>query len=117
LKQPAGQTRALEDERYRSRQGEVSSLIAEDTLAKLEREIQRLKEARRRGFLFTKRQGSMPSIVQFQSEKSRQKLVVGLAITGEVRAQLEIERDRVLKYPLPGAACHVRFGAGLSGVD
>src|SRR5262249_51702251 len=46
------QARKQEEERYRSRQGEVSSLIAENTLAKLEREIEKLKGERQQGLLF-----------------------------------------------------------------
>ena len=38
--------RRHEEERYRSRRGEVSALIAENTLAKLEREIEQLKGQR-----------------------------------------------------------------------
>jgi hypothetical protein len=40
-----------EDERYRSRQGEISTLISENTLAKLEREITKLAPAQQ-GLLF-----------------------------------------------------------------
>ncbi len=41
-----------EEERYRSRQGEVSALIAENTLAKLEKEIGQLRIQRKQGRLF-----------------------------------------------------------------
>ena len=44
--------RQQEEERYRSRQGEVSALIAETTLAKLEREVAELKVKRQQGLLF-----------------------------------------------------------------
>ena len=41
-----------EDERYRSRQGEVSALIAETTIQKLERELEKMKNVRQQGLLF-----------------------------------------------------------------
>jgi hypothetical protein len=44
--------REVETERYKSRQGEVSTLIAENTLAKLEREIGKLRVERAQGRLF-----------------------------------------------------------------
>jgi hypothetical protein len=46
------EARRTEEERYRSRQGEVSSLIAETTLAKLEREIVKLEGELAQGLLF-----------------------------------------------------------------
>jgi hypothetical protein len=46
------QARKLEDERYRSRQGEISTLIAETTIERLEREIQKLQVERHQGLLF-----------------------------------------------------------------
>jgi hypothetical protein len=46
------QARTDEEERYRSRQGEVSALITENTLAKIEREIEKLKVERQQGLLF-----------------------------------------------------------------
>ena len=44
LERDGQRARSQEDERYRSRQGEVSSLIAENTLIKLEREIEEMKQ-------------------------------------------------------------------------
>jgi hypothetical protein len=94
-----GEARALEDERYRSRQGEISSLIAENTLAKLEREIQDLKEARRQGFLFDE-ESRIDEIDRSIEEKQKE---IGRRTRHyvEVREQLEKERDRILKFQLP----------------
>jgi hypothetical protein len=96
----AGQlARKEEDERYRSRQGEISSLIVENTLAKLERDIGRLKEERRQGLLFDAAEGLEAldrSIQEKEEELERRRKHYE-----EVRVQLEIERDRILNYLLP----------------
>lgn len=93
------QARKQEDERYRSRQGEVSSLIAENTLTKLEKEIAKLKDERRQGWLFDEAErfdAIDRSIQEKQEEVSRRKRHYE-----EVRTQLDRERDRILKYLLP----------------
>jgi hypothetical protein len=93
------QARKQEEERYRSRQGEVSSLIVENTLAKLEREIGKLKAERSQGLLFEEAErldAIDRSIQEKQEEVSRRKRHYE-----EVRAQLERERERILKYLLP----------------
>ncbi|HET6496295.1 MAG TPA: helicase-related protein, partial [Thermoleophilia bacterium] len=91
--------RAQEDERYRSRQGEVSTLIAENTLGKLEREIGKLKGERQQGTLFDE-QARLDdldrSIEEKQAEIERRRRHYE-----EVRAQLERERERILRYLLP----------------
>lgn len=84
------------DERYRSRQGEISSLIVENTLAKLEREIDRLKEERRQGLLFESAEG-LEAIDRSIEEKERE-IERRRKHYEDVRAQLEIERDRILKF-------------------
>ncbi len=93
------QARRLEEERYRSRQGEVSSLIAENTLAKLEREIAQLKTERAQGLLFDvaeRLEGITRSIEEKQAEITRR-----TQHYEEVRAQLEAERERILRHLLP----------------
>jgi hypothetical protein len=93
------QARKQEDERYRSRQGEVSSLIAENTLAKLEREVRELKARRGKGELFNEaeRLDSIDrSIEEKQAEIDRRRRHYE-----EVRAQLEKERERILNDLLP----------------
>lgn len=91
--------RAREDERYRSRQGEVSALIQENTLAKLVREIDKLKVERRQGTLFDE-QARLDeldrSIEDKQAEIERRKRRYE-----EVREQLERERVRILQHLLP----------------
>jgi len=88
-----------EEERYRSRQGEVSTLIAENTLSKLTREIENLKAIRRQGLLFDERAELDKidrSIEEKHAEVSRR-----THHYEEVRAQLERERERILKQLLP----------------
>lgn len=95
------------DERYRSRQGEISSLIVENTLAKLEREIDRLEEERRQGMLFEA--AEMLDAIARSIEEKQQELERRRKHYEEVRAQLEIERERFIKmiprrYSMTGPA-------------
>ena len=99
LEQAGARARAHEDERYRSRQGEVSSLIAENTLAKLTREIESLKVERQQGLLFdeaARLEDIDRSIEEKQAEVARR-----ARHYEEVRAQLERERERILGQLLP----------------
>ena len=93
------QARRQEDERYRSRQGEVSSLIAENTLAKLEREIEMLQLAKRQGTLFDE-EGRLDSIERSIEEKQAE-MARRTRHYEEVREQLEKERERILRHLLP----------------
>ena len=93
------QARRQEEERYRSRQGEVSTLIAENTLGKLEREIEKLQRERRQGLLFDEEallDAIDRSIVEKQAEITRR-----TRHYEEVRIQLEKERERIVRYLLP----------------
>lgn len=93
------QARKREDERYRSRQGEISSLIAETTIARLEREIEILKAKKVQGFLWGIKEELDEldrSIEEKQKEVQRRRKHYE-----EVREQLDRERDRVLKHVLP----------------
>lgn len=89
----------IEERRYQSRQGEVSALIAENTLAKLERDIKRLKENNMQLRLFEelysmeKRERAI-KIKEEELQRRRQHYE-------EVRKQLARERERVLKFLLP----------------
>jgi hypothetical protein len=99
LEEEGTRARKQEDERYRSRQGEVSSLIAENTLNKLEKEIAKLKLARSQGLLFEEAERLEAidrSIQEKQEEVARRKRHYE-----EVRAQLDRERERTLKYLFP----------------
>ena len=91
--------RGREDERYRQRQGEVSALIEQSTLARLTREIEQLRERGRQGQLFdeTERLAEIEqSIEQKQEELTRRRQHYE-----EIRDQLQRERTRILDHLLP----------------
>ncbi|MCH7944438.1 MAG: DNA helicase [Armatimonadetes bacterium] len=91
--------RKQEDERYRSRQGEISALIAENTLTKLEREIERLKADRRQGQLFD--EAERLEKIDRSIEERKEEIARRTHHYKEVREQLEKERKRILKHLLP----------------
>ena len=93
------QARRQEEERYRSRQGEVSVLIAENTLAKLEWEIEKLKIERRQGLLFDEE--ARIDLIDRSIEEKQAEISRRTRHYEEVRAQLERERERILKVLLP----------------
>lgn len=93
------QARRQEEERYRSRQGEVSSLIAGNTVARLEREIEKLKADRLQGLLFD--EAARFDAIDQSIEEKQEEIARRTRHYEEVRAQLERERERILKYLLP----------------
>ena len=88
-----------EDERYRSRQGEVSALIAENTLTKLEREIEKLMADRLQGQLFD--EAERLEKIDRSIEERKEEIARRTRHYEEVREQLEKERERILKHLLP----------------
>ncbi len=96
LSQALEVARREEDERYRSRKGEVSTLIADNTLAKLEREIDLLQKERKQGLLFENVADLEDVIADKQSEIARRRKHYE-----EVRDQLDRERKRILEHLLP----------------
>lgn len=88
-----------EQERFRSRQGEVSALIEANTLAKLEREINFLKAERAQGRLWDL--GANVDELDRSIDAKEQELNRRRLHYEEVRDQLAIERDRVLNRLLP----------------
>ncbi len=90
---------ADEEQRYRSRQAEVSTLISENTLARLEREIEALRIERTQGRLFEEAQ-RLDEISRSIEEK-RAEIERRTRHYTEVRDQLERERERVLRFLLP----------------
>ena len=91
--------RKQEEERYRSRQGEVSTLIAENTLARLEREVVALKAERAKGWLFD--EAARLDAIDRSIEEKQQEIERRRRHYEEVREQLERERTRVLQHLLP----------------
>jgi Helicase conserved C-terminal domain/SNF2-related domain len=93
------QARKQEDERYRSRQGEVSALIAENTLAKLGREVEKLKSEREQGLLFD--EADRLEQIDRSIEEKKEEIARRTRHYEEVRIQLDRERERILKHLLP----------------
>ena len=91
--------RRREDERYRQRQGEVSALIEQSTLARLTREVEALAIKRRQGQLFDEA-GELAAIERSAEEK-RQELARRRQHYDELREQLQRERARVQGNLLP----------------
>jgi superfamily II DNA or RNA helicase len=91
--------RRSEDERYRSRAGEVSALIAGNTLEKLRKEIADLQAVRRQGLLFD-REARLDDLDRSIEEKEAE-LLRRKRHFEEVREQLDRERERILKHLLP----------------
>src|SRR5262249_1422808 len=85
LERAGAQARKDEEERYRSRQGEVSTLIAENTLAKLEREIAKLKSERQQGLLFD--EAAKLDAIDRSIEEKREEIVRRTRHYEEVRDQ------------------------------
>jgi len=99
LEAEGAREREAELERYRSRSAEILSLINENSLAKLEREIDKLKQLRDQGALFdeeSRLEDLARSIEEKQAEIERRRRNYE-----EVREQLERERERITKHLLP----------------
>ncbi len=99
LDHEGARARQQEEERYKSRQGEVSALIAETTLAKLEREVSELQIKRRQGLLFD--QDARLDVLERSIDEKQAEIQRRRHHYEEVRDQLERERERILKYLLP----------------
>ena len=99
LEETGKAARQDEEQRYRSRQAEVSTLINENTLAKLEREIESLKRERAQGMLFDESQ-RLDDIDRSIDDK-RAEIERRTRHHTEVREQLDRERERILKFLLP----------------
>ena len=91
--------RTREDERYRQRQGEVSALIEQSTVARLTREIENLTQETRQRGLFDEDEHLAElerSIKERQEELARRRRHYE-----EIREQLQHERVRILDRLLP----------------
>lgn len=88
-----------EDERYRSRQGEVSELIEQTRIQRLEKEIKKLQTEQRQRLLFDQRRDLeriANSIQEMQREIEHRRRHYE-----EAREQLEHERRRIVDRLLP----------------
>ena len=91
--------RKREDERYRERQGEVSALVQRSTMARLNRELERLKNKKRQGRLFDETE-RLEEIEQSIEEREKE-LKLRRSHYEEIREQLGRERTRILDRLLP----------------
>ena len=88
-----------EDERYRQRQGELSALIQNQTIARLETELEKLAAERARGLLFN--QEERHTEIERSEEEKRQELIRRRQQLDQVRERLAQERTRILERLLP----------------
>ena len=90
---------AREQERFQSRQGELSHLIQQQTLARLEREIEGLKAERKQGSLFDN-EVRLADLEKDMNAKMEE-LARRTARYEELREQLTRERKRILENLIP----------------
>ena len=91
--------RKEEDERYRQRQGEISALIEQQTIKRLESELTRLADQRARGLLF--HQEERHEEIERSKQQKEQELARRRHDYDEIRERLAEERARVLDRLLP----------------
>ena len=99
LKDDEAAARKREDQRYRQREGEVSTLIEQSTVRRLEREISDLKVKREQGQLFDET-GGLDKLDRSIAEKE-QEIERRRGHYEEIRNQLRRERTRILNLLLP----------------
>ncbi len=99
LRDAGASAREQEEQRYRSRQGEVSSLIRENTLQKLAREIDKLNIERQQGLLFD--EDARLDVIDRSIEHKESEIARRTRHFEEVRDRLERERERILHHLLP----------------
>ena len=99
LKTTGDQARKNEDERYKSRQGEVSALITGNTIDKLNREIEALRAARQQGTLFAESEhfDRIDKIIEEKNAEIHRRI----HHHQEVEQQLKRERERIITNLLP----------------
>ena len=91
--------RRREDDRYRQRQGEVSALIEQSTLARLTREIEQLGIRARQGQLFD--EDERIAEIERSLEEKEEELRRRRHHYEEIRGQLQRERTRIVEHLLP----------------
>lgn len=96
LQTAGGQAREQEVQKFRSREGEISTLITQTTMSKLEREIERLQSYHEQSIFPQYAAEITQQIGDKQAELERRK-----SHYQEIRGQLENERKRILDRLLP----------------
>lgn len=99
LKKDGETARNDEDKKYRSRQGEISELVKQTTLAKLEKELDKLKQQRKQGILFENQTyfDELDRSIEMKEEELKRRQ----HHYEEIQKQLTRERERIIKYLLP----------------
>ena len=90
---------AAENERFQSRQGELSALVAGNTMKKLERELRDLQAARQQGLLFDEeaRFDDMERSIEQREEELKRRA----ERYDQLRMQLAAERKRIVNELIP----------------
>ncbi len=91
--------RGLEENRYKQRQGELSKLIEETTIAKLTREIKQLQERLRQRKLLDEAEKIME--IERSIKKKEEEIERRRSYYKEIKNQLKREHERTLKHLLP----------------
>ena len=99
LESTGAQAKKDEDERYRQRQGEVSALIQNQTVTRLERELEKLDAQRARGLLFN--QEERLAEIKRSREETQEEINRRRRHYDEIRERLAEERTRILERLLP----------------
>ena len=99
LKTDEAEARKRENKRYSQREGEVSTLIEQSTVRRLEREIGELKVKREQGQLFDEA-GALDKLDR-SIEVKEQEIERRRGHYEEIRHQLRRERSRILNLLLP----------------
>jgi hypothetical protein len=88
-----------EQERFKSRQGELSALMQQQTLRAIEREIEELRAAQKQGHLYEaeERLGEMAADQRALEEELQRRT----SHYEELRAQLNRERARIVDHVIP----------------
>ena len=99
LKGDEAVSRKREDQRYRQREGEVSELIEQSTVGRLEREIRDLRSEREQGRLFD--EPDLLDKLDRSIEEKQHEVERRRGHYKEIRNQLQRERSRILNLLLP----------------
>ena len=99
LESTGAQARKEENERYQQRQGEVSALIEQQTIARLETELEKLAVQRTRGLLFNHEERLAEIARSF--EEKEQEITRRRRDWDDIRERLSEERTRILDRLLP----------------
>ena len=99
LTESGNAARKNEEQRYQSRLAEVSELITSSTIERLSREIDRLRNERMQGLLFS--EADRFDEIDRSIEEKEEEMKRRRQHHEEVKRQLDRERERIMKHLLP----------------